>query len=50
MSSKPSQDKRRGEITPNTGRNLPNMTVKTPMPPVKPPKSSGSGNGNNQNS
>ena len=25
---------------PNTGRNLPNMKVKTPMPSVKPPKSS----------
>ena len=50
MSNKPSQDQRRGELIPNTGRNLPNMAVKTPMPPVKPPKSSGPGNGNNQNS
>lgn len=50
MSNKPTQDNNSGQITPNSGRNLPNMTVKTPMPPVKPPKSSDSGNGNNKNS
>ncbi|CAM4298455.1 hypothetical protein ACA877_004524 [Vibrio alginolyticus] len=41
MSDKP-QGKGR-VIVPNTGRNLPNMKVGTPMPPVKPPKSSGGG-------
>ncbi len=32
-------------IVPNTGRNLPNMKVDTPMPPVKPPKAPSSDNG-----
>lgn len=32
-------------ITPNSGRNLPNMSVKTPMPKVKPPKGSGNTQG-----
>ncbi|MBB1386556.1 hypothetical protein H5119_13570 [Pseudoalteromonas sp. SG45-5] len=39
----PSSDR---AIVPNTGRNLPNMHVKTPMPPVKPPKGSSGDNKN----
>ncbi|MFP6845546.1 MAG: hypothetical protein VB958_10080 [Thalassolituus sp.] len=50
MGGKQKQDSNRGSITPNSGRNLPNMTVKTPMPPVKPPKSSDSGNSGSGNS
>ncbi|EIV8503606.1 hypothetical protein V4F55_001007 [Vibrio parahaemolyticus] len=44
MSNK-SQGKNRG-IVPNTGRNLPNMKVGTPIPPVKPPKPSEGGKKN----
>lgn len=32
-------------ITPNSGRNIPNMIVKTPMPKVKPPKNSNEAKG-----
>lgn len=44
MSDKPKGKDR--VIVPNTGRNLPNMKVRTPMPPVKPPKSSDGGKKN----
>ncbi|MFT6908620.1 MAG: hypothetical protein ACJAS1_005323 [Oleiphilaceae bacterium] len=41
--NKPSTNNNGRVIVPNTGRNLPNMHVKTPMPPVKPPQSSSGG-------
>ena len=45
--SKEKNDKER-VIVPNSGRNLPNMKVKTPMPQVKPPKETGNNQSNNR--